>query len=227
MSGIGGELGRIDFEPAPLRTRIIDSMRSAIEQGVLKPGDRLVEKDLCEQLGVSRTSLREALREFEAEGVIAQTGARGLTVVRITHRDAENIYRIRADLEALIFQQFLENADDADLQEAERLCDVVIEAYRSSEFSPIVDAKRQFYDFICEVARNRVAREMLQRLTLRTAQLRSKSVVRKERQAQSIEEMKTLRDALLARDVDLARQIARSHVDHAALSALPFVEKDD
>lgn len=227
MSGIGGELGRINFEPAPLRTRIIDSMRSAIEQGVLKPGDRLVEKDLCEQLGVSRTSLREALREFEAEGVIAQTGARGLTVVRINHRDAENIYRIRADLEALIFQQFLENAEDADLQEAERLCDVVIEAYRSSEFSPIVDAKRQFYDFICEVARNRVAREMLQRLTLRTAQLRSKSVVRRERQAQSIEEMKALRDALLARDVDLARQIAWSHVEHAALSALPFVEKDD
>lgn len=227
MSGIGGELGRINFEPAPLRTRIIDSMRSAIEQGVLKPGDRLVEKDLCEQLGVSRTSLREALREFEAEGVIAQTGARGLTVVRITHRDAENIYRIRADLEALIFQQFLENADDANLREAERLCGEVIHAYKSSEFSPIVDAKRLFYDFICQVARNRVAREMLQRLTLRTAQLRSKSVVRKERQVQSIEEMKTLRDALLARDIDLARQVARSHVEHAALSALPFVEKND
>ncbi|OAN81251.1 GntR family transcriptional regulator [Jannaschia sp. EhC01] len=225
MSDVGKALGRIDFEPAPLRTRIIDSMRSAIEQGVLKPGDRLVEKDLCEQLGVSRTSLREALREFEAEGVIAQLGARGLTVVRINHRDAENIYRIRADLEALIFQQFLENADDEDLREAERLCGQVIRAYKSSEFSPIVDAKRQFYDFICDVARNRVALEMLQRLTLRTAQLRSKSVVRKERQAQSIEEMKALRDALLARDVDGARRIARAHVEHAALSALPFVEQ--
>lgn len=227
MSEIGGELGRINFEPAPLRTRIIESMRSAIEQGVLKPGDRLVEKDLCEQLGVSRTSLREALREFEAEGVIAQLGARGLTVVRINHRDAQNIYRIRADLEALIFQQFLENADDDELREAERMCGQVIIAYKSSEFLPIVDAKRQFYGFICDVARNRVALELLQRLTLRTAQLRSKSVVRKERQAQSIEEMKALRDALLARDVDLARQVARSHVENAAVSALPFVEKND
>lgn len=224
MSGIGGELGRINFEPAPLRMRIIDSMRRAIEQGVLKPGDRLVEKDLCDQLGVSRTSLREALRELESEGVIAQLGARGLTVVRINHRDAENIYRIRADLEALIFEQFLENADDTALHRAEYMCGRVIDAYRSSEFAPIVDAKREFYDFICEIARNRVALELLHRLTLRTAQLRSKSVVRAERQAQSIEEMKALRDALLARDVDRARDIARAHVDNAALSALPFVD---
>jgi DNA-binding GntR family transcriptional regulator len=225
MSDLRGELERINFVPAPLRMRIIDSMRSAIEQGVLKPGYRLVEKDLCEQLGVSRTSLREGLRELESEGVIAQNGARGLNVVRISRRDAKNIYRIRADLEALIFQQFLENADDVALREAERLCDQVIEAYKSSQFSLIIDAKRQFYDFICNVARNRIALELLSRLTLRTAQLRRKSVVRSERQAQSIEEMKALRDALLARDIDQARQVARVHVENAAVSALPYVEE--
>jgi DNA-binding GntR family transcriptional regulator len=225
MSDLRGELERINFVPAPLRMRIIDSMRSAIEQGVLKPGDRLVEKDLCKQLGVSRTSLREGLRELESEGVIAQNGARGLNVVRISRRDAKNIYRIRADLEALIFQQFLENADDVALREAERLCDQVIEAYKSSQFSLIIDAKRQFYDFICNVARNRIALELLSRLTLRTAQLRRKSVVRSERQAQSIEEMKALRDALLARDIDQARQVARVHVENAAVSALPYVEE--
>ena len=227
MSDLGGGLGRIDFEPAPLRTRIIDSMRSAIEQGVLKPGERLVEKDLCEQLGVSRTSLREALRELEAEGVIAQLGARGLTVVRVSRRDAENIYRIRADLEALIFQQFLENADDTHLQEAKRQCDHIIASYRAGEFAGIVDAKRHFYNFICEIARNKIALELLQRLTLRTAQLRRQSVVRKERQAQSIEEMIELRDALVRRDVDRARHIARSHVENAAVSALPYAEQTD
>ncbi len=224
MTDIGSELGRINFEPAPLRTRIIESMRRAIEQGVLKPGERLVEKDLCEQLGVSRTSLREALRELEAVGVIAQLGARGLTVVRISRRDAENIYRIRADLEALIFEQFLENADDAALQEAGRLIDLIIEAYKSSVFAPIVDAKRQLYDFVCKVARNQIALELLLRLTLRTAQLRSKSVVRSERQVQSIQEMRALREALMARDADAVRRTARAHVESAAVSALPFVE---
>jgi DNA-binding GntR family transcriptional regulator len=224
MTDSSGELGRINFKPAPLRMRIIESMRRAIEQGVLQPGERLVEKDLCEQLGVSRTSLREALRELEAEGVIAQLGARGLTVVKISRRDAENIYRIRADLEALIFQQFLENAKADNLNAAGRLSDLIIEAYKGGAFAPIVDAKRQFYDFICEIARNQIAFELLQRLTLRTAQLRSKSVIRPERQAQSIEEMKALRDALAARDTERARRIARAHVENASASALPFAE---
>lgn len=224
MTELGGGLGRIDFEPAPLRMRIIDSMRSAIERGILKPGERLVEKDLCEQLGVSRTSLREALRELEAEGVIAQLGARGLTVVKISRRDAENIYRIRADLEALVFQQFLENATDAEVAEATDQCAHIVAAYEAGEFVAIVDAKRRFYAFVCDVARNRIALELLQRLTLRTAQLRRQSVVRSERQAQSIREMLALRDALATRDIDKARQIARAHVENAAVSALSFAE---
>lgn len=227
MSDVGTDgLAPINFQAAPLRSKIIDSMRQAIERGVLKPGERLVEKDLCLQLGVSRTSLREALRELEAEGVVAPVSARGLTVVRISRRDAENIYRIRADLEALIFEQFLDNADDAALDEVERLSSIIIDAYKQGEFVAIVDAKRAFYDFICHKADNSVARDLLQRLTLRTAQLRSKSVVREERQAQSIDEMKMLRDALLSRDAERARETARAHVNHAAISALPFADND-
>ena len=91
------------------------SIRHAIEHGVLKPGDRLIEKDLCERLEVSRTSLREALRELEAEEIVAKVSARGLTVVKISLHDAANIYRIRAQIEALIFQQFTENATDSQL----------------------------------------------------------------------------------------------------------------
>ncbi|EAR51893.1 GntR-family transcriptional regulator [Oceanicola granulosus HTCC2516] len=217
-------LAPIQFQAAPLRAKIIESMRRAIERGNLQPGDRLVEKDLCEQLGVSRTSLREALRELEAEGIVAQLGARGLTVVKISRRDAENIYRIRADIEALIFEQFLGLADAAALSQADALCENIIAAYKGGDFVAIVDAKRAFYEFVCGVANNRIAHELLNRLTLRTAQLRSKSVVREERQNQSIEEIRALKRALLARDVDAAREAARSHVGNAAKSALPFVE---
>ena len=103
----------IRVEAAPLRSKIIESIRHAIEHGVLKPGDRLIEKDLCERLEVSRTSLREALRELEAEEIVAKVSARGLTVVKISLHDAANIYRIRAQIEALIFQQFTENATDS------------------------------------------------------------------------------------------------------------------
>lgn len=215
-------LAPIRQERAPLRLRIIEAMRRAIERGVLKPGERLVEKDLCRQLGVSRTSLREALRELEAEGVIAQAPTRGLTVVKISRRDAENIYRIRADIEALIVEQFVATAAEAEIERAGQNCADLIAAYRRGDFVPIVESKRRFYDHVCRVADNSIALDLLSRLTLRTAQLRSRSVTRPERQKQSIREIETLAAAIAARDIPAARRAAKAHVEHAARSALGF-----
>lgn len=226
MNNIGsGELVPIRQEVAPLRTRIIESMRRAIERGFLKPGERLVEKDLCEQLGVSRTSLREALRELEAESVITQAPARGLVVAKISRRDAENIYRIRGDVEALIVEQFIVNASDAQLANVSAKCDDLIAAYNRGKFEEIIEAKRDFYTYICSVANNEVALDLLSRLTLRTAQLRSRSVVRPARQAQSVAEVQALADAIKARDVAAARRAATRHVTNAAQSALAFIDE--
>jgi len=219
---LGRGLTPIRQETAPLRSRIIESMRRAIERGTLRPGERLVEKDLCELLGVSRTSLREAMRELEAEGVIAQAPPRGLTVAKISRRDAENIYRIRADVEALIVEQFVQVATDEQVDALLHLSHELIDAYRRGDFVAIVEAKRTFYGHICKVADNDIALELLSRLTLRTAQLRCRSVVRPERQAQSIKEIEALGQAILKRDIEAARRAAKAHVDHAARSALPF-----
>src|SRR5882757_3513043 len=103
-------------QPSPsLRSKIIHSLRRAIETGVLEPGARLVERDLCEQLQVSRTSLREALGELQAEGILTYSPTRRLSVSVISRTDAENAYRIRAALEALVVEQFIEKASDAEL----------------------------------------------------------------------------------------------------------------
>lgn len=220
-------LAAIKVEAAPLRSKIIESIRHAVEHGILKPGNRLIEKDLCEQLGVSRTSLREALRELESEGIIANVSARGLTVVKISHHDAFNIYRIRAQIEALIFEQFTENASDIQLANLQPIFKELIAAYQKGQFLLISQAKAKWDSYICDVAKNLVAGKILSRLTLRTAQLRSRSVVRVERQTQSIKELQELMTAIQSRNVKLAADAARRHVMNAAASALLFVEDDD
>src|SRR5471030_2241973 len=88
-------------DSAPLRRKVAAALRHAIEIGELKPGARLVEKDLCKKLGVSRTSLREALREVQAEKLVT-TVPRGLVVAEISDEEAANIYRVRAALEGLV-----------------------------------------------------------------------------------------------------------------------------
>src|ERR1700759_1313887 len=107
-----GKLAPLQQQAAPLRNKIIATLRSAIETGLLQPGARLVERDLCEQLAVSRTSRREALRELQAVGILTHTENRGLAVVAPTVEDAVNAYRLRAVVEALAVEQFIERADD-------------------------------------------------------------------------------------------------------------------
>ncbi|HQT64818.1 MAG TPA: GntR family transcriptional regulator [Acidocella sp.] len=199
---------------------IITSLRTAIETGQLEPGTRLIEKELCEQLNVSRTSLREALRELQAEGVFEQTSSRGLTVCDISQDDAENAYRIRAVLEALIVQQFIEKSDDKKIQMLVEQGHILKAAYQSGVLEDILSSKRAFYDLICSGAENPIAFGIINRLVLRTSSLRWRSMIRPERQNQSIKEISLLVSAIQNRDIDAARTAAIEHVNNAARSAL-------
>jgi DNA-binding GntR family transcriptional regulator len=212
-------LAPLQQQSAPLRNRIIASLRHAIETGLLAPGTRLVEKDLCEQLDVSRTSLREALRELQADGNLEYTSNRSLTVSVITREDAENAYRIRSVLEALVVEQFIEKASDAEVKLLVRESEALKSAYRSGVLERMMTTKRAFYDRICRGAENGIAFDIINRLVLRTSSLRSRSLARKERQQQSIQEIDTMVKAIQRRDVAAARQAALEHVGHAAQSS--------
>jgi DNA-binding GntR family transcriptional regulator len=217
--GIAGLLP-VRHQSAPLRNKIIAALRSAIETGILAPGTRLVEKDLCEQLNVSRTSLREALRELQAEGVFEPASARGLTIGTISREEAENAYRIRSVLEALVVEQFIERADEAQLRDLVREGEALKLAYQSGVLEAMIERKRAFYDRICSGAANAIAFDIINRLVLRTSSLRRHSLLRKERQAQSSKEIDRLMKAIQKRDIEVARQAAIEHVKNSARSAL-------
>lgn len=212
-------LNPLVHEPAPLRNKIMNSLRRAIETGALEPGTRLVEKDLCEKLNVSRTSLREALRQLQAEGILTDINNRGLTVATVTRSDAENIYRIRGVLEPLIVEQFVENAPDDEVRALKAHSEVLKKAYLGGNAEEIVAAKRDFYDRICTGARNPIAFDLLKKLTLLTSPLRRHSVVRKERQSQSISEIDAIVTAIIKRDKTAAKAAAEKHVANSAISA--------
>src|SRR5262245_16569615 len=218
----GGRLTALRPPSASLRSRIIDSLRHAIETGVLEPGARLVERELCEQLQVSRTSLREALGELQAEGILAYSANRRLSVSVISKADAENAYRIRGTLEALVVEQFIEKATE------EERASLVVEgkrlkaAYRVGDVDEMLVAKRAFYNHICSGAKNILAFDIINRLVLRTSGLRRRSLSRRQRQKQSIEEWEMLIEAIMRRDVRAARKAAIQHVASAAKSALAF-----
>jgi DNA-binding GntR family transcriptional regulator len=219
-TAVKGRLASLQQPSTSLRSRIILSLRRAIETGILEPGARLVERDLCEQLQVSRTSLREALGELQAEGILTYSPTRRLSVSVISQTDAENAYRIRAAMEALVVEQFIEKASDAELAALIQESKQLKTAYRSGDVEQMLVAKRAFYDRICSGAQNPMAFDIINRLVLRTSGLRRRSLMRKQRQQQSIKEIDILIEAIRRRDVKSAREAAMRNVAHSASSAL-------
>jgi DNA-binding GntR family transcriptional regulator len=216
----GGRLTALQEPSVSLRSRIIDALRRAIETGVLAPGARLVERELCEQLKVSRTSLREALGELQAEGILTYSPTRRLSVAVISPTEAENAYRIRGTLEALVVEQFIEKASEDDVAALIKEGDRLKTAYRSGDVDRMLVAKRAFYDRICSGAQNAIAFDIINRLVLRTSGLRRRSLMRKPRQQQSIKEVDILLAAIAHRDAEAARKAALQNVANSAKSAL-------
>src|SRR5690606_17804859 len=103
---------RVEKVAAPLRQSVTESIRYAIALGHFAAGERLTERELCEMTGVSRTLVREALRQLESEGLIEVVPNRGPSVARLSAEQAEGVYQVRAELEGLACQLFAERADN-------------------------------------------------------------------------------------------------------------------
>lgn len=214
----------VQQESAPLRRKIYSALKEAIEGGKLPAGDRLVEKDLCHDLGVSRTSLREALRELEAEGLLVNNPARGLMVARMTAQEAHNIYRVRGVLEVLATEQFAERATPEQVTALKAAAEDLDLAYQSADIARILAAKTHFYEQLCAGADNPVILDTLRRLNSRINQLRLSSLSEPNRLAQSIVEIRALVAALDSGDMATARQAAILHVENAAIAGLKRFE---
>jgi len=123
-------------------------------------------------------------------------------------------------MEALVVEQFIEKASNAELAALVQESKQLKNAYRSSDVEQMLVAKRVFYDRICSGAQNPMAFDIINRLVLRTSVLRRRSLMRKQRQQQSIKEIDILIEAICRRDVKSAREAAIQNVAHSASSAL-------
>ncbi|WP_373356266.1 GntR family transcriptional regulator [Pseudoroseicyclus sp. CXY001] len=215
---------RVERVAAPLRNQVIEAIRNSIIAGHFEPGERLLERRLCEMTGVSRTLVREALRQLESEGLIEVVPHRGPRVAVLDPDMARDIYLVRSQLEGLAAALFAERATsrnfDAIRAAFERLKSVI------SEDDPIVrvEAKNAFYVELINGAGNRALGPSLNFLNSRIVLLRATSLQAPGRLQESVKELGALVDALEARDSEAARAAAQRHVANAAEIALQFLK---
>jgi DNA-binding GntR family transcriptional regulator len=211
-------VGRI---AAPLREQVIAALRQAILDFKLKPGQRLVERELIEQLGVSRTTIREALRELTSEGLVTVVPQKGAVVATPTLEDAIDLYEVRAALESLVVQRFVERASDA---QVERLQAAVTrfhdETIRTADIRQILAAKDLFYVVLIEGAASAALQQLLEGIQARVQVLRATSLSEEGRTFAAVRELRGVVDAIAARDAPLAARLTAEHIRAAAETAL-------
>ncbi|MCZ7656372.1 MAG: GntR family transcriptional regulator [Xanthobacteraceae bacterium] len=209
---------------APLRHSVTESIRNAIAAGRFKAGERLPERELCEMTGVSRTLVREALRQLESEGLIKVLPHRGPIVAGLTPKEAEGIYQVRRELEGLACQLFAEVAGDAERAALRESFRQLRNAFQNEDPVVRLDAKNRFYASLVEGCGNEAIGQTLRMLNSRVMVLRATSLQAPGRARQSLKELNGLMEALMAGNGKAARKAAMEHVDRAAQAALNILE---
>jgi DNA-binding GntR family transcriptional regulator len=215
---------RIDDVPT-VRSMVAQKLREAIMSGTFKPGQRLVERELCEMTGVSRPSIREALRLLEADGLVNTVPHRGPVVSTISLEEAKQLYAARAVLEGFAGRECARLHDPAIVR---RIGEALVRLKAASAESDLVaslEAKTEFYAALISGCGNAFVERMLRPLHDRITLLRITSMSQPKRINKSLREVTAIWRAIQRGDPDLAERCCADHVKAAAVAALSMIEK--
>ncbi len=216
LSGI--RVGRV---AAPLREQVLEGLRHAILNFDLKPGERLVERELIEQIGVSRTTIREVLRELTAEGLVVVIPQKGAVVYAPSPVEAQDLYAVRASLESLAVRRFIERASDADVDALRATVDeMAAVALGDGDMLALLRAKDRFYDVLLAGTASPTIQDILGGVQARVRLLRATSLSQPGRSVHVITEIRALVAAIAARDADEATRLCVEHLNNAAATGL-------
>lgn len=207
---------RIETPPVTLREIALDRMRRAIIAGLFEPGARLVERTLCDQLGVSRSVIREVIRHLEAEGLVEMLAKQGPIVARLSWDDARQIYDIRAALESTAVADCARVADERIKTKLRQALDELDRCSQQNSPPGILDATTEFYSVIFEASGHNIAWDIVSRLNGRISRLRVMTLSTTNRTTSGPAQIREIFAAIDRNDPEAAAEACRAHVTVAA-----------
>lgn len=202
----------IQRNPAPIRGQVESHLRSEIELGHLRPGDRIVERTVCEALGVSRPLIREAMRSLQSDGLVRALPRGGIEVTVLSSEEAGHIYTVRRELEGLSAFLFVSNATKDDREKLFQAVSDLKAAFEADEGERLLEAKNRFYAILSASSGNPVLQTMLRNIHGQIRLLRGTSLSDPGRANRMVRELSDIADAVLAGDADEARRLTEVHV---------------
>lgn len=203
-----------EFKSISLATQVFEKLEEDIITGVYPRGEILTELKLVEQLGVSRTPIREALRRLEQERLIAESG-KGSVVLGITMEDLVDIMDIRQRIEGLAAYYATKNLTDAGRQELTQISELQDFYFEKQDIENLRKMDDKFHDAIYQLSNRPVLRDTLIPLHRKSQRYRKISIEDKNRLGHSIQEHKAICNAIISGDAELAAELITAHIERA------------
>jgi DNA-binding GntR family transcriptional regulator len=209
-----GELKMDVNEYLPLRDVVFNTLRQAILRGEMEPGERLMEIQLAQKLGVSRTPIREAIRKLELEGLVIMIPRKGAEVAHITEKDMRDVLEVRCTLEELAVELACKKATPENIAELRSANKVFESAIVSRDLMSIVDADVQFHDVIYSMTDNQRLIQIINKLREQMYRYRLEYIKDARSHSILISEHEDIIDKIEKNDIAAAKAVIRQHIQN-------------
>ncbi len=203
-----------NYKATSLADQVFEKLENDIIQGIYARGELLTELKLVEQLGVSRTPIREALRRLEQERLIEDTG-KGSRVLGITVEDLEDIMNIRERIEGLAAYYAAKNITPDGLKELTHIVDLQEFYFSKKDKEHLRQVDDEFHDMICALSKRNVIADTLIPLMRKTRRYRRVAIDDWERTTNTMNEHRKMYEAIASGNAELAQELATAHIVHA------------
>ena len=202
----------------PLRDVVFNTLRQAILTGELKPGERLMEIHLADQLGVSRTPIREAIRKLELEGLVTMIPRRGAEVAQITEKSMNDVLEVRRAVDALCVELACERIGEEALTQLGEACEAFAEEARKSEKEKDVKLLAQkdvaLHDIIVQATGNQRLIQLVNNLSEQMYRYRFEYLKDFSQHEKLVEEHRVIYESIVKKDRETACEAAKLHIDN-------------
>ncbi|MFP4697798.1 MAG: GntR family transcriptional regulator [Eubacteriales bacterium] len=213
-------------EYLPLRDVVFNTLREAILKGELVPGQRLMEKQLADRMGVSRTPIREAIRKLELEGLVVMVPRKGAEVARITEKDLKNVLEIRCALEELAVRIACKKINESEVRELRSTITEFAEAIDQKDFDSIVEKDVEFHDIIFQATGNEKLIQILNNLREQIYRFRVEYIRKADNHYNLLKEHEEILNAIENKNVERARKVAEQHILNQEMTVIRYIKEN-
>ena len=203
-----------------LRGRVFNKLREDILFGKYKNNEALKETNISSELGISRTPVREAMRQLELEGLVTIIPNKGAVVTGIDSKDIRDIYAIRSLIEGLCAKWTVENVEQSHIEQLEEI--VFLSEFHASKgnYDQLFELDNRFHESLYEISNSRTLKHVLSDFHHYVQRVRKASLMTKERAYKSIEEHKAIVEAIKEKDGERAAKLTNEHVKNTAQNVI-------